>query len=118
MLVLARQTVSELIGPLTEDEIVEAGQSSGKDLPKAWMMEVDDKITVSSAINFTHNLSAYTNWFEYTEKNEGEHWTITLMHELGRKWSLFIAQHINSAFAAAGTQPKYDIADHYVRFAL
>ena len=117
-LVLSRETVSELISPLTEDEIAKAGQNSARDIPREWMLLVDGKIAVSSVIHFIHNLSSYTNWFEYTEKNQGEHWTITLMHEMGRKWSLFIAHHINAAFAAAGCQPKYDIADQYVTFAV
>ena len=118
VLVLSRDTVNELISPLTEEEIAKAGQSSAKDIPKEWMMLADGKVTVNSVIHFIHNLSSYTNWFEYTEKTEGEHWTITLDHEMGRKWSLFIANHINAAFAAAGSQPKYEVADRYVRFTL
>jgi hypothetical protein len=43
-------------------------------------------------IEYIHDLSAYANLFEYYEKNENERWTITLMHELGPKWSAFLGE--------------------------
>src|SRR5260370_39727536 len=64
------------------------------------------KITVNTVIEYIHDLSAYANLFEYYEKNENERWTITLMHELGAKWSTFLTQYIGEAFVAAGEPPQ------------
>jgi hypothetical protein len=117
-MMLSRQTLSELVAPLSEDYIIKAGQNAGKTAPEELMTAKYGKITVGHVIDLMHNLSSYANWFEYTEKNEGEHWTITLMHELGQKWSLFIAHYFAAAFAATGHQAKYDVADRYVTFTI
>jgi len=74
------------------------------------------KITVNTVIEYIHDLSAYANLFEYYEKNENERWTITLMHELGPKWSTFLTQYIGEAFVAAGVQPKTKTSDRAVIF--
>jgi hypothetical protein len=118
VMMLSRQTVNELIKPLSDEDAIKAGQNTGKTAPAALMTAIDGKITVSHVIKLIHNLSSYGNLFEYTEKNEGGHCTITLMHEMGRKWSLIIAHYINAAFAAAQCQAKYDIADRYVTFTI
>ena len=117
-LALSRQTLSELINPLSEDSIIKAGQNAGKTAPEELMTAKYGKITITHVIDLMHTLSSYANWFEYTEKNEGEHSTITLMHEMGRNWSLFIVNYFSEAFAAAGCQAKCDVADRYVTFAI
>jgi hypothetical protein len=118
VLMLTRQTVGELINPLSEEDVIKAGQNAGSTAPEALMSAIDGKITVGHVIELIHNLSSYANLFEYTERNEGGRCTITLMHEMGRKWSLFIAHYLNAAFASAQCQPKYDVADRYVTFTI
>ena len=113
---LSQQTLSELINRLSEDSIIEAGQNAGKTAPEELMTVIEGKITVSNVIALMRNISSYAGWFEYTEKNEGEHPTITLMHDMGRKWSIFIANYISGAFTAAGCKAKYDVADRFVTF--
>ena len=115
-MMLSQQTLSELVNQLSEESITKAGQNAGRTAPEELITAIKGKITVSHVIELIHNVSSYANWFEYTEKNEGEHLTITLMHDMGRKWSLFIANYISEAFAAAGCKAKYDIADRYVTF--
>jgi hypothetical protein len=115
---VSRQTLTELINPLSEDLIIKAGQNAGNSAPRALMAAIDGEMTVTTVISLMHNLSAHANWFEYTEKNEGEHSTITLMHEMGRNWFLFIAHYFTAAFAAAGCKAKYEVADRYVTFAV
>jgi len=113
---LSQQTLSELVDQLSEENVTKAGQNAGKTAPEALMTAIYGKITVGNVIQYIHHLSSYGNWFEYTEKNEGEHLTITLIHSMGRKWSLFIANYVNEAFAAAGCKAKYNVADRYVTF--
>ena len=115
---LSQQTLGDLVDQLSEESITKAGQNAGKNAPEALMTVIYGKITVGNVIEFIHHLSSYGNWFEYTEKREGERWTITLMHGMGRKWSLFIANYICEAFAAAGCQAKYNVADRYVTFTI
>ena len=114
--ILSQQTLAQLVDQLSEESITKAGQNAGKTAPEELVTVIKGKITVSHVIDLMHAISSYGNWFEYTEKNEGEHLAITLMHDMGRKWSLFIANYFTEAFVAAGCQAKCDVADRYVTF--
>ncbi len=84
---LSRKTFGEILGMVSEDSLAKAGAAAGKSAPVALIASKWGKVTVNTVIEYIHDLSAYANLFEYYEKNENERWTITLMHELGPKWS-------------------------------
>jgi hypothetical protein len=117
-MVLSRRTIGELIEYLSDDDIAKAGQNAGRTAPEALIVAIYGKITVSHVVDLIRNLSSYSDLFEYTEKTEGERLTMTLMHDLGHKWSLFIAHYVIEAFAAAGCKPKYEVTDRYVTFTI
>src|SRR6266699_999252 len=103
---LSRKTFQDILNAISDEGLVKAGQIAGKSAPMALIASKCRKITVNTVIEFIHDRSAYANLFEYYEKNENERWTITLMHELGSKWSTFLTNYIGEAFIAAGVQPK------------
>ncbi|HZY95052.1 MAG TPA: hypothetical protein VFE98_09405 [Candidatus Bathyarchaeia archaeon] len=113
---LSRKTFGEILNSISEDSLAKAGQVAGKSAPMALIASKWGKVTVNTVIEFIHDLSAYANLFEYYEKNENERWTITLMHELGPKWSVFLTHYIGEAFVAAGIQPKTRTSDRAVIF--
>jgi hypothetical protein len=113
---LSRKTFGEILNIVSEDSLAKAGIAAGKSAPVALIASKWGKVNVSTVIEYIHDLSAYANLFEYYEKNENERWTITLMHELGPKWSAFLANYISEAFVAAGVQPKTKISDRAVIF--
>ncbi|HLC10996.1 MAG TPA: hypothetical protein VJL56_04030 [Candidatus Bathyarchaeia archaeon] len=113
---LSRKTFGEILGMASEDSLAKAGAAAGKSAPVALIASKWGKVTVNTVIEYIHDLSAYANLFEYYEKNENERWTITLMHELGPKWSAFLANYIGEAFVAAGVQPKTKTSDRAVIF--
>lgn len=113
---MSRKTFQEILNTVSEDGLAKAGMVAGKSGPTALIASKWGKITVNTVIEFIHDLSAYANLFEYYEKNENERWTITLMHELGPKWSTFLTNYIGEAFVAAGVQPKTRTSDRAVIF--
>jgi len=113
---LSRKTFGEILNMVSEDSLAKAGVAAGKSAPVALIASKWGKVNVNTVIEYIHDLSAYANLFEYYEKNENERWTITLMHELGPKWSAFLANYISEAFVAAGVQPKTKISDRAVIF--
>jgi hypothetical protein len=117
-MLLSQQTLSEFIKYLSEDNAINAGKSLGKTSPQMLMTAINGGVTVGRVIELIHNLSFCANWFKYTEKREDERLRITLIHNLGRNWSLFITHYINGAFTAAGCQTKYEVTDNYVTFTI
>lgn len=45
-----------------------------------------------------NNNGAYANWFDYNQYTRGKKEIIHLRHELGIKWSLFIANQTSTMF--------------------
>ncbi len=113
---MSRKTFGEILNSVPDDSLVKAAQTAGKSAPIALIASKHGKITVNSVLSYVHDLSAYANLFEYYEKNENERWTVTLMHELGPKWSTFLNYYIGEAFAGAGVQPKVKTSDRAVIF--
>src|SRR5256712_1443811 len=113
---LSRKTFGEILNCISEDSLAKAAQTAGKGAPIALISSKYGRVTVNTVLGFIHDLSAYANLFEYYEKNENERWTVTLMHELGPKWSAFLANYIGEAFVAAGVQPKVKTSDGAVIF--
>ena len=113
---LSRKTFGEILNSVSDDSLVKAAQTAGKSAPIALIASKYGKVTVNSVMGYVHDLSAYANLFEYYEKNENERWTVTLMHELGPKWSIFLSQYIGEAFASAGILPKVKTSDRAVIF--
>src|SRR5215467_421454 len=103
---MSRKTFAEILNSVADDNLVKAAQTAGKSAPVALIASKYGKINVNSVLGYIHDLSAYANLFEYYEKNENERWTVTLMHELGPKWSIFLTSYVGEAFVAAGVQPK------------
>jgi hypothetical protein len=110
-LMFTQQTFAEILNALPEDKLIEAARTAGKSAPEALITSKHGKMTVNAVIELVHFFSAYANLFEYSEKDENGHWTITLTHELGRKWSLFIASYLEQAFETAGVKARYTISD-------
>lgn len=115
---LPHQTFAEIVGTLFDGELTEVGKRAGKSEPQALITSKHGKMTANAVIELIHFLSSNNNLFEYSEKDENGHWTITLTHELGRRWSLFLASYLEEAFAAAGVKAHYTVSDWSTTFSI
>ena len=115
-LTLTKQTFVEILNVLPEDKMIQTGRAAGKSVPVAIISSKRGKISVNGIIEYLHFMSAYANLFEYSESEENGHWTITLTHELGRKWSLLLAGYFDEAFATVGVKTKYTFTDGSITF--
>ena len=115
---LTRKTFEEILKIAPEDGLGKAGQEAGRSAPGAIITSKWGKMNVNNVINFIRDLSSYANLFEYYEKEENGHWTITLVHELGPKWSAFLSHYLSEAFASAGAQARAKTSDRAVIFSL
>ena len=110
-LTLTRQTFTELLNLCSEDKLHEAGRRAGKVTPVSIITSKHGKMTVDAMIEYLHFLSSYANLFEYSENEENGRWTITLTHELGRKWSNLLAGYFEQAFANVGVKIQPTVSD-------
>ena len=110
-LTITRQSFTELLNLLPEDKLIETGRKAGKNTPMAIVTSKHGKMNFNGLIEYLHYLSSYANLFEYSETEENGQWTITLTHELGRKWSLFLAGYFEQAFTLIGVKTQRTVSD-------
>lgn len=115
---LTRKTFEAVLNATTEEKLAAEARSAGKSAPIALMSSKWGKINPAVVIEYIRDLSAYANLYEYNEMNEEGKQTITLMHELGPKWSIFLANYLGEAFGVTGTKPKVTTSDRAVIFSL
>ena len=113
---LTRQTFAEILNAAPEDKLIEAAKKAGKSAPETIVESMYGKVTLNGLLEYLHYLSGYANLFEYSEKEENGHWTITMTHELGPKWSLFIGNYFSQSLESAGVKSKYKISDRSTTF--
>ena len=112
------ETFTEILKELSEDQVREAGRRTGKSVPEALIISKHGKMTVNGVIDLIRSEAAATDQFAYSEIIENEHWTITLTHEFGRKWSVWLASCFYEAFFVAGVKVHYTVSDHSTTFSL
>ena len=111
---LTQKTFVEILAAASEETLVTAGQNAGKSAPLAMISSKSGEVTVNAVLEYIQDLSAHANLFEFNETTEHGHWTITLLHELGNKWSLFLANYFAEAFKTAGAEPKITSSERAV----
>jgi len=115
---LTRKTFEAVLVAASEEALASGARSAGKSAPLALITAKWGKLTPGIVLEYVRDLSSYANLYEYNEMNEEGHQTITLMHELGPKWSVFLANYLGEAFSAAGTKPRISTSDRAVIFSL
>ncbi len=115
---LSRKTFEAVLSASSDEELATGARAAGKSAPLALITSKWGRVTPNIVVEYLRDLSKYANLYEYNETNEDGHLTLTLTHELGSKWSIFLANYLGEAFAVAGTKPEVKTSDRAVIFSL
>jgi hypothetical protein len=112
--ILTRPTIAGIIGCCPEDRVKEIAKISGSTGTKDALRTLGINPTYDKLTNFIkENLGKSANWFDYSHHIRGKKDIIHLRHELGRKWSLFIANQTATMFKSIlGITAKTEIFDN------
>ena len=114
---LARKTFTSILNSVSDEDVARAAEIEGKSSPIAYITSMSGDITPDRVVDFIDDLSKHAHLFEYSIESESPP-TYTLVHELGSKWSIFLAHYLGEAFKSAGAQVKFTISDRAVTFSL
>ena len=118
MLKLPASSFMHLLQAATNDAIVEAGSSAGKDVPKTYIRAKWGELTAERALDYLRTTSEYTNLFEYSEVIRGGRIDVTLSHDFGAKGSLFLQSYVQAIFQPLGKPPRFLQDENAVSFEL
>lgn len=118
MLKLPASSFVHLLEAATDEAIIEAGNSAGKDVPKTYIRAKWGELTVESALDYLRTTADYTNLFEYSEVVRGGRINVTLTHDFGAKGSLFLQRYVEAIFEPLRKPPKFLQDENAVSFEL
>ena len=102
----------------TDEAIIEAGKSTGKDVPGTYIRARWGELTVENALSYLKSTADNTNLFEYSEVMHGGKVNVTLTHDFGAKGSLFLQRYVQAIFEPLGRPPKFLPDENAVAFEL
>ena len=114
--IIDRPTISAIMGCCPDDRVKENAKVSGSTGAKDALRTVGVPLTHDQVTLFIKNsLGKFANWFDYNQYSRGKTEIIHLRHEMGRKWSLFVANQVSTMFESIVDKPaKTEIFDNSV----
>lgn len=118
MLKLPASSFMHLLQAATNEAIIEAGKSAGKDVPKTYIRAKWGELSTESALDYLRTTADYTNLFEYSEVVRGGKVNVTLSHDFGAKGSLFLQRYVQAIFEPLGKPLRFLQDENAVSFEL
>ena len=118
MLKLPASSFKHILQAATDEAIIEAGDSAGKDVPNTNIRAKWGELTMENALSYLRTTADYTNLFEYSEVVHGGNINVTLTHDFGAKGSLFLQRYVQAIFEPMGKPPKFLPDENAIAFEL
>ena len=100
------------------NQLIEVAKAAGSSIPQAFATAKEGKVGLESLIGHIRTLATYAQLFEFSETSDVHSYVVTLMHDFGLNWSIFLVHYITAMFAQIGLSPKIEMSDRSVIFTL
>ncbi|MGA2461627.1 MAG: hypothetical protein ABSF82_09425 [Candidatus Bathyarchaeia archaeon] len=107
-----------LLSATNVDQLIEVAKSAGSSIPQAFVTAKHGKIDLGSLINHVRSLATYAQLFEFSETFDPHGHVVTLIHDYGLNWSIFLVHYISAMLEQIGVSPKLEMSDRSVIFTL
>jgi len=118
MIKLPASSFKHILQAATDEAIIEAGNSTGKDVPNTYIVSKWGELTVENALSYLKITADRTNLFEYSEMIRDGKTNVTLTHDFGAKGSLFLQRYVQAIFEQLNKRPKFSPEENAVAFEL
>ena len=100
------------------DQLIQVAKSAGSSIPQAFTTAKSGKVDLESFMGHIRSLASYAQLFEFSETADTRGRVVTLIHDFGLNWSIFLVHYITEMFAQIGLAPKIEMSDRSVIFNL
>lgn len=124
---LRRESLKTIFNYVTEDEIKTIAQEMGSRIPKEFMLLWFKEVNLEAYLEYLSLICRYNGFAEYEmelEKAAGDDddedekiggYSITLVHDMGEKWSRFLMELIETGMRKTlGLRPNFDTTKNSV----
>jgi len=111
---LSSATFRYILQAASDESIIEAGRLAGRSVPETFILAKEGVLSLPTVLNYLKSLADYANLYEFNEVVRDNRHTITLMHGLDSKGSLFLAHYLHGLFERIEKPPVFTITDHAI----
>ena len=105
-----------LLAAADVNQLIEVAKSAGSSIPQAFVTAKHGKADVETLIGYIRSLATYAQLFEFSETLDSRSHIVTLIHDFGLNWSIFLVHYITAMLAQIGLTPKLEMSDRSVIF--
>jgi hypothetical protein len=99
-------------------QLIEVAKAAGSSIPQAFTAAKSGKVDLESFIGHIRSLAAYAQLFEFSETVSTRGRVLTLIHDFGLNWSIFLVHYTTEMFTQIGFTPKIEMSDRSVSLTL
>ncbi len=109
---LRPQTLKLIIDSLDVIEIKDIGNEIGKKIPKEFLLFWFKEVNLHSFLEYLSLLCRYGGFAHYELESKEREFTVTLIHDLGEKWSIFLKNIIEEGMISTlSIYPKIHVSE-------
>jgi histone H3/H4 len=118
MVKLSSQTFRRLLQTSTDEGVAEAARSAGANTPEAFALSKFGEVSAEGILDYLKAMGRYGDLFEFNLVQKPGSRTLTLVHNLGARGSIFLSEYAKAAFEPAGTKTRVTHGDDFVTLVL
>ena len=111
---LSSSTFRRILQATSEETVREAGRLAGTNIPSSFVLAKFGDVNEQNAIEYLKTMSGYAGLFVFNFVDRPGSRTLTLIHSLGPKGSVFLSEYAKAALEKAGTKTRVSFGDDSV----
>ena len=116
MVKITRPTLVHILNATMDVALAEAGGVSGADISPSAILTKRGEVTVPTILEHLKTIGVLANFADYAEVIHAGRISVTLSHEMGPKWSLFLANYVEAIFKSIGVRVMITQRDNSISF--
>jgi hypothetical protein len=115
VITMKKESFKKLVSAIDDDKLTDVSQELGNKVPSQFIFFWFKKSTLENYLKYISLICKHGGFAQYEIEQEGKEYTITLIHELGEKWSNFLANWMGAGMkSSVGIVPRIDVMQNSV----
>ena len=111
---LSSSTFRGLLSTLDAEKVIEVAKASGSGVSQALATAKSGRVDMEALLDHLRYLAAYAHLCEMSETSGPQGHNLTLIHDFGLIWSIFLVHYVTAMFGLIGVAPKIEMSDRSV----
>ena len=112
---IKRDAFRSILAMIEDDKIIRVSKEIGNQIPKQFILFWFKKTTLETYLEYMSLVCRYAEFAQYEIDTDGTNYTMTLLHDLDEKWSLFLKNWIEQGMkTTVGIIPLFDVSKNSV----